>query len=206
MSLNTLRERLMARAGQPTKPALLCITGAAGAGKTATVAAMRERIDRRVLPTLELTGLGVPSIEEMHAAWESPRGWQKAMTWHWVYTAKHVFRTQPLVVLEGSFDPQYAISACTAHRMRHAIVLLDADDEVRRDRLAACGQAERATDEMRELARYLREYTPQLGGAVIDASLPLETVLDAVCAQALPLLDPGDEAPRDPRARSRRIH
>lgn len=202
MSVKTLRERVMAMAGKPATPALLCITGAAGTGKTATVAALRERIERRVLPTLELDGLGVPSVEEMHAAWDSPRGWQKAMTWHWVYTAKHVFRTQPLVVLEGQFDPQYAVSACSAHRMRFAIVLLDAEDAVRRDRLAARGQPELATEQMCEWASYLREYTPQLGGAVIDASAPLEAVVDAVCAQALPLLEPVDEPPRDPRARA----
>ncbi len=204
MSVATLRDRVMAMAGKPATPALLCITGASGAGKTAAVAAIRERIEQRALPTLELDALGVPSADEMHAAWESPRGWQKAMTWHWVYTARHVYRTHPLVVLEGQFDPQYAVAACSAHRMRHAIVLLHADDAVRCERLTARGQPELASAEMREWASYLREYTEQLGGTVIDACGALDRVVDAICAQALPLLEPVSEPPRDPRERARR--
>src|SRR5690606_29703532 len=131
MSVTTLREHVAHLAGKPTTPALLCITGASGAGKTAALAAIRERIEPRLLPALAFDGLGVPSTEEMQAAWESPRGGQRAMTYHWVYTAKHVYRTHPLVVIEGSFDPQYAIAACSAHRVRFAVVLLHADDRVR---------------------------------------------------------------------------
>src|SRR5262245_44377063 len=128
MSVATLRERVMALAGKPTTPALLCITGASGAGKTAALCALREHIEARVLPTIAFDCLGVPSPDEMQAGWESPRGWQKSMTYHWVYTAKHIYRTHPLVMLEGSFDPQYAIAACTAHRIpRFAVLLLHAD-------------------------------------------------------------------------------
>ena len=207
MSVTTLRERVMGMVGKPTTPALLCITGASGAGKTTAVAALRERIEARVLPTLELDSLGVPSHEEMVAAWESPRGWQKAMTWHWVYTAKHVYRTHPLVVLEGQFDPQYAIAACSAHRVRNAVLLLHADDTVRRERLAQRGQGELATAEMREWASYLRESAQQLGGVVIDACGPIESVVDAICAHAVTLVDSlADDVrePREPRDRGRR--
>jgi hypothetical protein len=209
MSVTTLRERVMGMVGKPTTPALLCITGASGAGKTTAVAALRERIEARVLPALELDSLGVPSHDEMVAAWESPRGWQKAMTWHWVYTAKHVYRTHPLVVLEGQFDPQYAIAACSAHRMRNAVLLLHADDSVRRDRLERRGQGALATPEMREWASYLRESTQQLGGIVIDACGSIDSVVDAICAHAVTLVDALAEdvrEPRDPRERGRRRH
>jgi broad-specificity NMP kinase len=199
MSVVRLRERVMARAGKPATPALLCITGASGAGKTTAVAALRGHIDRRVLPTLELDMLGVPSVEEMHAAWESPRGWQKAMTWHWVHTARHVYRTHPLVVLEGNFDPQYAIAACSAHRVRSAVVLLHADDNVRTERLAQRGQPELATDDMRQWASYLHEHTQQLGGAVIDACDSVDQVIDAICAHAVSLIDSLADEPPAPR-------
>ncbi|HEY5920794.1 MAG TPA: AAA family ATPase [Kofleriaceae bacterium] len=205
MSVAMLREHVIGLAGKPTTPALLCITGASGAGKTAAVRALRERIEARVLPTLAFDSLGVPSDDEMHAAWESPRGWQKAMTYHWVYTAKHIYRTHPLVVIEGSFDPQYAIAACSAHRVqRFAVVLLHTDAAVRRERLAKRGQAELDNTEMTSWASYLHEQTQQLGGVVVDAAPALEHVLDAVCAHAIPLLEPrDDEAPRDPRERMR---
>ena len=202
MSVATLRERVMAMAGKPSTPALLCITGASGAGKTAALGALRERIEPRVLPTIAFDSLGVPSQDEMHAAWESPRGWQKAMTYHWVYTAKHIYRTHPLVVLEGSFDPQYAIAACTAHRVKFAVVLLHAEPDVRRERLAKRGQAELDNTEMTSWASYLQEQTQVLGGAVVDAAPALNVVVDAICAHAVPLIEPADEA-RDPRERMR---
>jgi hypothetical protein len=203
MSVTTLRERVAGLAGKPTTPALLCITGASGAGKTAALGAIRGRIEARLLPALAFDSLGVPSPDEMQAAWDSPRGWQKAMTYHWVYTAKQVYRTHPLVVLEGSFDPQYAIAACSAHRLRFAVVLLHADDTVLRDRLAARGQPERASDEMTSWASYLRESAEQLGGAVVDACAPLDQVVDAICAHALPLVEPREDDGPDPRARLR---
>ena len=193
----------MAMAGKPATPALLCITGASGAGKTAALGALREKIEARHLPALAFDSLGVPSDDEMQSAWESPRGWQKAMTYHWVYTAKHVYRTHPLVVLEGSFDPQYAIAACSAHRMRSIVVLLHTDDRVRGERLAKRGQPELATADMTAWATYLHEQAQQLGGVVVDACPPLEQVVDAICAHALPLLEPRDEDPRDPRERMR---
>jgi broad-specificity NMP kinase len=203
MSAATLRERVMALAGRPTTPALLCITGASGAGKTTALHALRSRIEPRVLPTLAFDSLGVPSDDEMHAAWESPRGWQKSMTYHWVHTAKHVYRTHPLVVLEGQFDPQYAIAACSAHRIRFAVVLLHAADETRRERLASRGQPELATSEMSSWASYLHESTQQLGGAVVDANPTIEQVVDSICVHALPLVEPRDDDPRDPRERVR---
>ena len=186
MSVHALRGRVVALAG--SSPALLCVTGASGVGKTAAVSALRESIEAQYLPLLEFDSLGVPTPEHMVAGWESPRGWQKAMTWHWVQTAKNVYRTHPLVVLEGSFDPQYAIAACTANRMRFAVVLLHADHTVRRERLAKRGQPELATEDMCKWADYLRETSQQLGGHVVDANGEMAATIDALCARAVDLL------------------
>jgi hypothetical protein len=194
MSVHQLRQQVVALAGSP--PALLCITGASGAGKTTLLETLRTKVEPRHLPTLAFDSLGVPTLEQMVAGWESGRGWQKAMTWHWVQTAKNVFRTHPLVVLEGSFDPQYAIAACTANRMRFAIVCLHAADDVRRERLVKRGQPELANDEMSTWAAYLREHTQQLGGHVVDATPDVDNVVDAVCAHAIGLLAERPEAPR----------
>lgn len=199
MSVHTLRDRLRGLTGAAGVPSLLCITGASGAGKTTAVGALRETIEARQLPALSFDSLGVPPIEHMHAAWESPRGWQKAMTWFWVQAAKNVYRTHPLVVLEGSFDPQYAIAACSANRMRLAVVLLHAERPVLERRLAERGQPELATDDMASWASYLHETTTQLGGHVVDASGSVAEIVDAMCARALALLA---EGPVEPRRRS----
>lgn len=158
------------------------MTGASGVGKTTVLEALRREIEARHLPTLAFDSLGVPTPEQMEAGWESGRGWQKAMTWHWVQTAKNVYRTHPLVVLEGSFDPQYAIAACTANRMRFSIVLLHKDLDS-------------------DWSKYLHESTQQLGGHVLDANAQTDAVLDAVCGHAITLLGEAaaSEAPKPRR-------
>lgn len=183
-----LRDQLACAAPTRGTPALLAISGASGAGKTAVVARLPTLIEPRLLPTLAFDSLGVPSESEMSLGWDDPRGWQKAMTWHWVYTARHVYRTRPLVILEGSFDPQYAISACHANRVPLRVVVLDIDPVTCRDRLARRGQPELATDQMMSWAAYLRETTQQLGGVVVDARGDLDSICDRVCSIARELL------------------
>jgi thymidylate kinase len=183
-----LREQLACAELARGTPALLAITGASGAGKTSVVDRLRTLIEPRLLPTLAFDALGVPPESEMSLGWDDPRGWQKAMTWHWVYTARHVYRTRPLVVLEGSFDPQYAISACHANRVPLRVIVLDIDPATCRDRLARRGQPELATDDMTSWAGYLRETAQQLGGLVVDARGELDGVCDRVCAIARELL------------------
>jgi hypothetical protein len=197
VSVRALRDQVISMVGAP--PSLLCVTGASGAGKTTLLETLRAQIEARHLPTLAFDSLGVPTPEQMTAGWESGRGWQKAMTWHWVQTAKNVFRTHPLVILEGSFDPQYAIAACTANRMRFAVVCLHADDDVRRERLAKRGQPELANDEMCSWAKYLREHTQQLGGVVVDSNPAADQVADALCAHAVALLADTPAEPLKPR-------
>jgi hypothetical protein len=197
VSVRALRDQVISLVGSP--PALLCVTGASGAGKTTMLESLRTQVESRHLPTLAFDSLGVPSPEQMTAGWESPRGWQKAMTWHWVQTAKNVYRTHPLVVLEGSFDPQYAIAACTANRMRFAVVLLHADDSIRHERLTRRGQPELHTDDMCSWASYLRESTTQLGGHVLDANGQVDAIVEGVCAHALTLLSDAAAEPPKPR-------
>jgi len=161
-------------------PALLCITGASGTGKTTALTYLREHIDEHVLPLLYFDSLGVPHEAEMELGWDTGRGWQKAMTWHWVRTAVSVFRTKPLVMLEGQFDPQYALAACTANGVRFKIALLDAD-------AATCSQR-RAQAVDGTWVAYLRETGQQLGCTVVDASRQPAHVVDDLCALALQLV------------------
>ena len=188
MTVDTLRDHLRLQSGFNGCPAVLCVTGASGVGKTTALAALREKIDARLLPIIHFDSLGVPSEEEMARCWESPRGWQKAMTYFWVHTARTVYRMRPLVVLEGNFDPQYAIAACAANRMRQRVALLDLDDTTRGGRLAARGQHELATPEMANWAGYLAENTKSLGGTLVDASGTPAQIADALAKLAVELL------------------
>ena len=88
-------------------------------------------------------------------------------------------------------------------RCLDSLAVSHADDGVRKERLAKRGQPELATAEMASWASYLQESAQQLGGVVVDASPAIEQVVDAICVHALPLLEPQDEAPRDPRDRMR---
>lgn len=186
--IDALRDHLRLNAAFNGCPALLCITGASGAGKTTAIAAIREKIDARTLPLIEFDSLGVPTDDEMTRCWESGRAWQKMMTYHWVYTTRQIFRMRPLVILEGSFDPQYAIAACAAHRVKNRVLMLDVDDKTRAARLAKRGQPELATPEMSKWAAYLMENTRSLGGTAIDASGSPEAVAAAICGAALELV------------------
>lgn len=186
--ITALRDHLRLNTGHAGCPALLCLTGASGAGKSTVLATIRAHLDARLLPALAFDALGVPTEDEMARCWETPRGWQKMMTYHWVYTARQVFRMRPLVVLEGPYDPQYAIAACSANRVRHRVVLLDVDAGTRAARLAARGQPAPAPPEPTTWAAYLGEQTRSLGGTIVDAARPPAEVADAVCAVALELV------------------
>jgi len=188
MTLDALRDHLRLNAAFNGCPAMLCVTGASGAGKTTVLEAIGKHIDHRLLPRIAFDSLGVPSDDEMTRCWDAPRGWQKMMTYHWVYTARQIYRMRPLVILEGQFDPQYAIAACSANRVKNRVVLLDIDDKTRAARLAQRGQPELATPEMSTWAAYLMENTRSLGGIAVDAAGPPEQVAEALATIALELV------------------
>lgn len=183
-----LRDHLALNAAFHGVPAMLCVSGASGVGKTTVLAAIRAQVDAHLLPVLAFDSLGVPSVAEMERGWESARGWQKAMTWLWVQIARTAHRTRPLAILEGAFDPQYAIAACHANRVRYRIALLDVGDDVRRARLAQRGQRDHTLTEPEGWADYLREQTRDLGGTIVDASAPVDQLAARVSALALELV------------------
>lgn len=161
--IEALRDHLRLNAGFNGNPALLCVTGAES--RTSAIAAIADVIDARLLPRLAFDALGVPTDDEMTRCWDAPRAWQKMMTYHWVHTARHIFRMRPLVLLEGQFDPQYAIAACASHRVKNHVVLVDSGEH----------------PEWAENAR-------SLGGTIIDGHGSPATTAAAICAAALELM------------------
>jgi hypothetical protein len=156
--IDTLRDHLRLNAAFTGTPALLCITGAQPPALA---------IDARLLPRIAFDSLGIPTDDEMTRCWEAPRAWQKMMTYHWVYTARQIYRMRPLVVLEGQFDPQYAIAACASYRVRNHVILVDVGDP------AMAAWAENARS---------------LGGTVVDGRAAPDAVVAAICTVAMELL------------------
>ncbi len=185
-AIAALRDQLAAHPPRRGTPSLLAVTGASGAGKTAVADRLRALVP--ALPALCFDSLGVPTPEEMTIGWDDGRAWQKAMTWHWVQTAKQVYRTRPLVLLEGSFDPQYAVAACHANRVPLRVVVLGLDPATRQARLARRGQPALATPDMTAWNDYLCDTAKPLGGHVLDARGTLDDVADRVCTIARELL------------------
>jgi len=190
--IDSLRDQLRLQAGFNGCPALLAITGASGAGKSTVVDFLSKQIERKLLPTIHFDSLGVPTADEMTRCWDSGRGWQKMMTYHWVYTARQIYRMRPLVILEGQFDPQYAIAACAAHRVRHRVVLLDVKDATRAERVATRGQPELANDDMSKWAAQLRENAKTLGGTIVDSTGSPEQIAGSLATIAIELLATAD--------------
>lgn len=157
--IDALRDHLRLNAAFNGSPALLCITGASNT--------IGDRIDARLLPRIAFDSLGVPTEDEMARCWDAPRGWQKMMTYHWVYTTRHIFRMRPLVVLEGHFDPQYAIAACASYRVRNRVVLVDGGDPA--------------------MAPWV-ENARSLGGTVLDGKAAPDALAASICTVAMDLL------------------
>ena len=163
-------------------PAILVVTGASGAGKTATVRAL----DARGVPGVRcyyLDAIGVPSIDEMHRDFGSPERWQAVATRRWV---DH-FAANPddaeLCVLDGQTRPTFVRSAAQDAGIHVArIVLLDCTPAVRRARLTGPrDQPGLSNPQMDCWAAYLRGQADALELPVIDTTdIGIEAAADAL--------------------------
>src|ERR1044071_6761439 len=104
-------------------PALLCVVGASGAGKTAAVDALEAR---------RLTGvtchhfdsIGVPSPDAMVREWGSGERWQEEMTKRWLVRLATSADGAEGAVLEGQTRPSF-LQPHLPSGPRHRILLLD---------------------------------------------------------------------------------
>ena len=151
-------------------PALLCVVGASGAGKTAAVDALEAR---------RLTGvtchhfdsIGVPSPDAMVREWGSGERWQEEMTKRWLARLATSAGGAEIAVLEGQTRPSFIQAHVPSSGLRHRILLLDCSAAVRQRRL--CGpraQPELSNPQMDSWAAYLRGQADALRLRVIDTS------------------------------------
>jgi hypothetical protein len=150
---------------------ILVVTGASGAGKTATV----QALDSRGVPGVRcfyFDSIGVPTAAVMERDYGGGEQWQALATAEWLARLGSLPETVRCAVLEGQTRPSFVFGAAAraAPRAVHA-VLLDCAPDVRAARL--CGprqQPELATARMDHWAAYLRGQADALDLAVIDTT------------------------------------
>lgn len=168
--------------GHLSTPAILCVTGASGAGKTATVRAL----EARGLPGIRcyyFDAIGVPSLDDMHRRFGGPERWQADATRRWVDCFAGNPDAAELCVLEGQTRPTFIREAALDAGVRIArVVLLDCAPAVRHARLAGQrGQAELSSPQMDCWAAYLRGQADALDLPVIDTTdIGIEAAADAL--------------------------
>ena len=150
----------------------LVVTGASGAGKTATVRALEVRAVPGVR-CFYFDSIGVPTAEVMEREHGGGEKWQAAATAEWLARLSGLSAEVRVAVLEGQTRPSFVFSAAaqvapgTAH-----VVLLDCSSDVRAARLRGSRQQpELVNVRMDHWAAYLRGQAEALDLAVIDTSL-----------------------------------
>jgi dephospho-CoA kinase len=148
--------------------ALIMLTGASGAGKTAIAAAIAKNFPE--IAVHHFDSIGVPSTEEMIADYGSQEGWQRAKTFEWLERLKSD-RSSRNALFEGQVRIAFfAEAAAAAGLQRFKIILVDCDDDTRTKRLVDRQQPELATADMFEWARFLRTEAMAGGYDVLDTS------------------------------------
>lgn len=153
-------------------PFFLFMTGASGAGKTFFAQLLEKYLDADCCSVAYFDSIGVPSLEDMVSQYGSGEKWQERMTHQWVERLKEQKKGMRLIVLEGQYNPQFVVDACTDQEIAsYAIINLYADRAIRERRLLSKrNQPELATESMQIWAEFLKEKTTQVGGMVIDTS------------------------------------
>ena len=165
-------------------PAILFVTGASGAGKTASV----DALEARAVPGVHcfhFDSIGVPGPAEMIRDYGSGEAWQAAATMRWV--DRLLSEPVEIAVLDGQVRPSVVRAALQRAGSPPArIVLLDCTPEERERRLAGPrNQPELAGARMDAWAAYLRGQADALELPVIDTtSSSIDVVVDALLAEA----------------------
>jgi RNase adaptor protein for sRNA GlmZ degradation len=166
---------------------IVVVTGASGAGKTATVAALEASAGPGV-QYFHFDSIGVPSVEVMERDFGGPEQWQAWATNEWICRLAALTDVR-VAVLDAQTRPSIVFAAATADVSWHPhVVLFDCSPEVRAARLRGPrNQPELVTARMDSWAAYLRGQADALGLPIIDttdltiveAAQRLQTIIEA---------------------------
>lgn len=150
---------------------ILVVTGASGAGKTATVRALASR----GIPGVRcfyFDTIGVPTAEVMERDFGGAERWQASATGDWLTRLGGLRRAIRLAVLDGQTRPSFVFEAAARAAPRVVdVALLDCSSDVRGARLRGPRQqAELADARMDQWAAYLRGQADSLNLVVIDTT------------------------------------
>lgn len=150
---------------------VLVVTGASGAGKTATV----EALAARALPGVRcfhFDSIGVPTAESMERDYGGAERWQAWATNQWLARLAALGEGVRVAVLDAQTRPSIVFAAPGAGiTWRAHVAVLDCSPQVRAARLhGPRGQPELATARMDSWAAYLRGQADALALPVIDTS------------------------------------
>ena len=150
---------------------ILVVTGASGAGKTATV----EALASRSLPGVQcfyFDSIGVPAPDVMDLDYGGAESWQSWATHEWLTRLALLDGGARVAVLDAQTRPSTVLEAPGAGAQWHGhVVLLDCSAAVRAARLRGPrGQPELVTPCMDDWAAYLRGQADALRLPVIDTS------------------------------------
>ena len=170
--------------------ALLMVTGASGAGKTTIVRALEAR--RLVgVRCCYFDAVGVPSPEEMVAAYGSGEAWQAAVTKRWIDSLAASTPPGDVSVLEGQMRPSVIrqLLATVPQVSLVEILLVDCSHTVREARLRnERGQPELGSLDMAVWAGYLRGQGDALALPRLDTSeISAAAAVDLLQARVLKL-------------------
>jgi len=150
---------------------ILVVTGASGAGKSATVKAL----EARGVPAVHCAyfdSIGVPTDEVMERDYGGGEQWQASATAEWLTRLSRLPEDVSVAVLDGQTRPSFVFAAAArAAPATVHVVLLDCSSDVRTARL--CGprqQPELANVRMDHWAAYLRGQADALKLSVIDTT------------------------------------
>jgi dephospho-CoA kinase len=173
---------------------ILVVTGASGAGKTATVRAL----DARAVPGIQcfhVDSIGVPTADVMERDFGGVEQWQESATAEWLARLSGLPDDVNVAVLDAQTRPSFVFSAAAQALPRVVnVVLVECSPRVRAERLRGPRQQpELVTAQMDQWAAYLRAQADALGLPVISTTT---LTVAAAAAQLEKVLAARDEQER----------
>ena len=154
------------------QPPIICfLTGSSGCGKTFLAESIAVKLKGLKAEIIHFDRVGVPTVEKMISECGSVDKWQEKTTREWVNRIAAI-RDKAVVFFEGQYNPKFALDAAMAKGLKdYKLAVVTADQTIWQARLSGSrGQPALVNDDMRNWAKYLKDETVKLGGAVIDTS------------------------------------